>query len=330
MLRSLVAPTHADEDGNWILRRNLSHESLEAALANGETVWLDLTEPSSSEIEWLETTFKLHPAVVTDLKREDRRPTLLVYPEYLFLSLFEPRTQQRKIIADEIHCLYGAQFFITVRKDSKSAVDSAYDRAAQLPSSWSQSLGYLLYLTIQSVIDAYYPLMDKISDQLNDMEESIMMNGDAIKEKDVFRIKQQLITLRQMVSPQREVLSAMIGDERLSKNVESRDLFRHLYERLLRIYDVIDSQRDLSNNVLELLQSRESGKVANAVTRLTLLSMIFLPLTFVIGLFGLNFVTTEPELSIPLPGGIVILGIIVSMLSLAAVLAWFFRRQGWL
>lgn len=330
MLRSLIAPITADEDGNITLRRNLTFESLEAALDDGEVMWLDLTEPTSEEIDWLERTLKLHPAVVTDLKREDRRPTLLVYPDYLFLSLFEPRTQQRKIMTDEIHVLFGSQFFVTVRKEGKSAVDSAYERAAQVPVSWNQSVAYLLYLTTQSVIDAFYPLLDKISDQLNDMEESIMMNGAEIKEKDVFRIKQQLITLRQMVAPQREVLSAVIGEERLSKNVESRDLFRHLYERLLRVYDVIDSQRDLSNNVLELLQSRESAKVADAVSRLTLLSMVFLPLTFLIGLFGLNFVTTDPELRIPLPGGIVLLAIVASTLLLAGLLAWFFRRQGWL
>ncbi|MBZ0288742.1 MAG: magnesium transporter CorA family protein, partial [Anaerolineae bacterium] len=273
---------------------------------------------------------KLHPAVVADLKREDRRPTLLVYPEYLFLSLFEPRAQLRKVLSDEIHCLVGSQFFITVRASGKSSVDSAYERAAQIPASWNQGVTYLLYLTTQGVIDAFYPLLDKVSDQLNDMEESIMVNGARIKEKDVFRIKQQLITLRQMVSPQREVLAAVIGEERLSRNVESRDLFRHLYERLLRIYDVIDSQRDLSNNVLDLLQSRESAKVADAVSRLTLLSMVFLPLTFIIGLFGLNFITTDPELRIPFSGGIVLLAIITVTMFIAAALAWYFRRRGWL
>lgn len=331
MLRSLIAPAAVDEDGELALRRNLTMESIEAALDAGENMWLDVTDPTPEEIDWLERTFRLHPAVVSDLKREDRRPTLLVYPDYLFLSLFEPRTQQRKILTDELHCLIGTQFFITVRKGaSKSALDIAYERAAQIPTSWHTSVPYLLYLTAQSVIDAYYPLLDKVSDQLNVMEESIMMNGGKILEKDVFRIKQQLISLRQMVAPQREVLSAVIGEERLSKNTESRDLFRHLYERLLRVYDVIDSQRDLSNNVLDLIQSRESSKVADAVTRLTLLSMVFLPLTFLIGLFGLNFITTDPELSIPLPGGVVLMGIIFSTLAIAALLAWFFRRQGWL
>lgn len=330
MLRSLVAPAHVDDSEAVMLRRNLSLDMLESALAAGDSLWIDITDPTAEEIDWLERVFKLHPAVVTDLKREDRRPSLLVYPDYLFVSLFEPRSQLRKIIADEIHCLIGTQFFITVRKDGKSAVEAAYERAAQIPASWNQAISYLLYLTTQGVIDAFYPLMDKISDQLNDMEESIMTNGNKIREKDVFHIKQQLITLRQMVSPQREVLSSVIGDERLARTVESRDLFRHLYERLLRIYDVIDSQRDLSNNVLDLIQSRESAKVADAVSRLTLLSMVFLPLTFLIGLFGLNFVTTDPELRIPLPGGIVLLGIILSTMAVAALLAWLFRRRGWL
>ncbi len=133
-----------------------------------------------------------------------------------------------------------------------------------------------------------------------------------------------------MVAPQREVLSNAIGEERLAKTNEDRDLFRHLYERLLRIYDVIDAQRDLASNVLDLVESQHSVTMANAVSRLTIFSMIFLPLTFLVGLFGLNFVTTNPEFAIPISGESLFWLILILTAISAAVMAWFFRRRGWL
>lgn len=330
MLRSLVAPAGMERAEDFNLRRNLQEMDLECALRDGYRLWLDFNDATEAEISWLETVFKLHPAVVSDLRREDRRPTLLVYPDYLFLSLFQPRISVNKVISEEIHCLIGEQFFITVRHSGTSVVDNAYERAAQILESWRGGPAYLLYLTAQGVVDSYYPLLDRISNQLNELEEKVLLNGGIPSQKAVFRLKQQLIGLRQMVAPQREVLSSVIGEERIAKTGENRDLFRHLYERLLRVYDVIDAQRDLSSNVLDLIESQESAKLGNAVNRLTILSMLFLPLTFIIGLFGLNFVTTQPELEIPLSGGLVLFLIILVTVVFGMLLIWFFRRKGWL
>ncbi len=330
MLRSLVVSRASLENEEIALRRNLSPENLQEALADGDIVWIDVNDPENEEIEWLESTFRLHPAVVSDLKREDRRPALMVYPEYLFLSLFEPQIKLKEIRGVEIHCLISSKYFVTVRQSDTRVVDNAYERAAQIPESFRRGTAYLLYLTTQSVVDSYYPLLDQISLQLNALEENILTNGKPVSEPAVYRIKQQLIALRQMVAPQREVLSSVIGEDRLAETSETRDLFRHLYERLLRVYDVIDSQRDLSSNVLDLMRNQASNRLAEAVNRLTLLSMIFLPLTFIIGLFGLNFVTTQPELQIPIDGALMFSIIVIMTGVSGSWLLWFFRRKGWL
>lgn len=329
-MRSLVAPPDVADNPEFILRRNLTQESLEEALANGSLVWLDCVDPEDEEIRWLEQILNLHPAVVSDLRREDRRPSLMVYPEYLFLSLFQAKVEKAAVTSEEIHCVIGANFFLTVRKEASTAVDNAYERSAQNTEYWRRGVIYFLYLTMQFIVDSYYPLIDRISNQLNKLEEQAMEDGGKELQRSVFRLKQQLISLRQMVAPQREVISNVIGEERLSKTIESRDLFRHLYERLLRIYDVIDSQRDLASNVLDLIESQEATNLANAVSRLTVLSMIFLPLTFLVGLFGLNFVTTSPEWTIPLPGDWVFALILVITVLSSAALGWYFRKQGWL
>lgn len=333
MIRSLASPANLtrDDDEDFSPRRNLSRTSLEASVEAGDILWIDIVDPEDDEIEWLEQLLDLHPAVVADIERDDIRPTLMVYPHYLFLSLFEPNIKRNKVNGQEVHCLINENLFITVREANAEAVDDAYNRVLQNPDAWSRGAAYFLYLTTQFIIDAYYPLLDRISNQLNTLEEDIMngtINGDA--RRTVYGIKQQLINLRQMIAPQREVLSGVVGESRVTSNADTRDLFRHLYERLLRVYDVIDGQRDLSSNVLDLLQSQASSRMVDAVNRLTIFSMIFLPLTFFTGLFELGFATTIDTIILPISGQVMFFIVLLCMILSATIMTWMFKRRGWI
>lgn len=336
VIRSIARPIQPDNanattnEEDILIYRNLSLDRLEEMIDKAD-VWIDVVDPTADEVAWLENQFKLHPSVVSDIKRTDRRPTLLAYTDYIFLSLFQPETSLHQLHAHEIHCVVGEHFFLTVRYAEATGVDVAYERVIKNEHYWDRGILYFLYLTTQAVIDAYYPLLDRISNRLNELEELLLtQKPKRHTERSVYRIKQQLITMRQMVAPQRQVLSNAIGEERLTRTDESRDLFRHLYERLLQIYDIIDSQRDLSSNVLDLIQSQASAKLSDAMTRLTIFSMIFLPITFISGLFELNFVTTQTELQIPLSGILTFLLIMGVMVVIAVAMIWFFRRQDWL
>ncbi|MBZ0283837.1 MAG: magnesium transporter CorA family protein [Anaerolineae bacterium] len=314
----------------FTLNRNLTQEGLETALAEGCSLWIDIVSPEVEEIHWLESWLQLSPTVVADLLREDRRPTLLVYPNYLFLSLFQPHSQSNTVVSKEIHCIIGENFYVTVRKADAAALEVAYDRVTQNPGSWQRGVAYFLYLTGQHIVDTYYPLLDRISNQLNELESKLLNDSDDKQaQKSVYRIKQHLIGLRQMIAPQREVLSNLIGEQRVSTNSDIRDLFRHLYERLLGIYDVIDSQRDLTNNVLEIIANQQSRKMGEAVNRLTIISLVFLPFTFFLGLFDSNFFTIGESTILPING--LVISIVITFLMIASIIVMriFFRRRGW-
>lgn len=330
MLRSLVAEQTTSDSENQNIWRNLPLERLETALTEGHWMWMDVTDPVEDELRWLETVLKLHPAVIEDLHRQDRRPALMVYPDYVFLSLFQPCIHLNRVESEEIHCLIGERFFVTVRTANSRAVDGTYERVAQSPASLQRGAAYSMYLVAQFVVDSYYPLLDKISLTLNELEEQVLKGDNHSPERTTYLIKQQVITLREMLAPQRELLSNLIGEERFNRTPENRDLFRHLYERTLRVYDVIDSQRELSNNVLDLVESQESTRLTHAVNRLTVFSMIFLPLTFLISVFELNFVTTNSSLVIPMSGWHAFVLIVVLMTVSAGGMVLFFRYKGWL
>jgi magnesium transporter len=340
MIRSLVIspnteipnddnPSNTSSNRNT-LRRNLSQENLEQCLPENCIMWLDVVDPTEKEIKWLETWLHLSPVVVSDLSREDRRPTLLVYPEYLFLSLFQPRTQGKKLISQEIHCIIGEHYCVTVRQSESTAIDEAYNRVVQNPDSWERGVAYFLYLTSQHIVDTYYPLLDRISIQLNDLEEKLLTSSDDKQaQKALYNIKQNLIGLRQMIAPQREVVSNLIGEQRVSGNSDTRDLFRHLYERLLGIYDVIDSQRDLTNNVLEIINNQQSRKMGEAVNRLTIISMVVLPFTFFLGFFDSNIFAIGETVTLPVNGLVFSILLTGLMLMTIAVMRSIFQKQGW-
>ncbi|MBZ0307562.1 MAG: magnesium transporter CorA family protein [Anaerolineae bacterium] len=314
----------------FILRRNLTPERLETSLAEGCSMWIDIVTPEDDEIHWLEGWLQLSPTVVADLLREDRRPTLLVYPRYLFLSLFQPYAQSNTLVGKEIHCIIGERYYITVRKADATALEEAYDRVAQNPDSWRRGVAYFLYLTAQHIIDTYYPLLDRISNQLNELEAKLLNDSDdKHAQKSLYRIKQHLIGLRRMIAPQREVLSNLIGEERVSSTSDVRDLFRHLYERLLGIYDVIDSQRDLANNVLEIIANQQSRKMGEAVNRLTIISLVFLPFTFFVGMFDSNFFTVDETVILPINGLVISIAITLLMIASIVGMRLVFQRRGW-
>jgi magnesium transporter len=336
MIRSLVIVPNAqasttETDVEFTLRRNLTQEKLEKYLGEGCTMWVDIITPEAEEILWLEGWLHLSPTVIADLMRVDRRPTLLVYPQYIFLSLFQPHAHNRSIVGKEVHCIIGEHYCITVRQADASALEAAYDRVVQNPNSWQRGVAYFLYLTAQHIIDTYYPLLDRISNRLNVLEEKFLSDGDNKQaQQSVYYIKQQLIGLRQMIAPQREVLSNLIGERSIATDNEIQDLFQHLYERLLGIYDVIDVQRDLTINILEIIANQQSRLTGEAVNRLTIISLVFLPFTFFLGLFDSNLFTIGSPFIVPINGLILATVIIFLMVVSLVAMRVFFQRQGWL
>jgi magnesium transporter len=162
------------------------------------------------------------------------------------------------------------------------------------------------------------------------LEEKLLSDGgDKQAQRTVYRVKQHLIGLRQMIAPQREVLSNLTGEKRLSLNDDIRDLFRHLYERLLGIYDVIDAQRDLTGNVLDIISNQQSRKMGDAINRLTVISMVFLPFTFFLGLFDSNFFTIGTSVLLPIYGLTMLMLILVTMGASIAGTLMVFRWRSW-
>jgi magnesium transporter len=287
-------------------------------------VWFDLCTPSDDDYAWLQQSFSFHPLTIEDCKQHDPRAKLSEYDGYVFITLHAPLDDSSQQMSDEIHIFIGANYFVTVNERPNPLVENLNTlqrRNFQL-SEWGPS--FLFYRLCDLVVDAYFPVLDEIDDRVDALEDNLLSHLDRIQLDEIFSLKRDLVFLRKTVGPMREVFNALLI--RRNALIDERALLylRDVYDHIIRFYDIIDSQRDLVSNALDIYLSTVSNNLSQIMKRLTIITTIFMPLTFVTGFFGMNFA------HLPFDQDWVFWVAMLIMFGGAASLLWWFKREGWL
>jgi magnesium transporter len=258
----------------------------------GALRWIDLTDQDDASMELLRERFDFHPLAVEDCLHLDQRPKVEEYGDHLFLvtqGFTCPDTRVKHLELHELHAFLGERFLITVHEGPIPAVDDVWRRAASEKSLLERRLDFVYYLIADALVDANFPILDRIADELEELEDAIL---DAPERKQILRIfelKRHLATMRKTISPQRDTMAALArrGDSRVSERTSL--YFRDVYDHLSRINESIEVNRDLLGNARDAYLSAVSNRTNEIMKALTLLSAVFLPLSFVVGFFGQNF-----------------------------------------
>ncbi len=294
--------------------------------AAGWSRWIDIQDPSPELLRGLGGELGLHPLAVEDCLHFDQRPKVEEYPGHLFVVIhtFSRAPGAAHIDMHELHCFLLAGLVITVH-DGPLAFLAPLVRRLESDAAFAQrGVDFLLHAVCDAAVDSNFPVLDHISDDLDLVEEQALASMTRHDLAQVFRLKKILTTMRRALSPQRDVF-ALLG-KGINTHVGERThvYFRDLYDHLIRISEQIDAHRDLLANVLEVYLSAVSNRTNEIVKRLTIMSSIFLPLSFVVGFFGQNF-TMLPW---GRPGLLVVMLVLVGATPLAML--WWFHRLGWL
>ena len=254
--------------------------------------WIDLEAQDEAQLELLRQRFEFHPLAIEDCAHFDQRPKVEEYGKYLFIvtqGFACKSTQVHDLEVQELHTFIGNDYLVTVHLGPIAPLETVWQRAAGDGALVRRGVDFLAYLIIDGMVDANFPILDLVADELESIEDAVLSNPRREDLARIFELKHHLVLMRKVLSPQRDALAALArrGDARVSEKTSL--YFRDVYDHVVRIVESIEANRDLLGNALEAYLSAVSQRTNEIMKYLTIMSAVFLPLAFVVGFFGQNF-----------------------------------------
>jgi magnesium transporter len=219
----------------------------------------------------------------------------------------------------------SGQYLVTIHREPLPILDQQRD---ELTGRVLHSEQFLLYRVLDGLTDSFFPVLSDLDDEIDSLEAAVLKNPTDRQLERLFGLKRQLVAMRKVVTPQRDIFARSIDDlaDLPGLELDERDYFRDIYDHLIRISDLIDSYRDLLSGATDLYLSTVSNRQNDVMKQLTVIATIFLPLSFITGFFGQNFGWMVRHIT----SGWTFWAIgVSSMLATCVVLLGYFRRKGW-
>jgi magnesium transporter len=300
---------------------------MDRRLGDEGSIWIDLSEPSDEEFNSIAERFQWHPLAIEDCRIENHLPKADDYGDYVLLVLhgLDVASDSAEFTSKEVEVFVGPDYLITHHREGMAQITELKDRCERNPALAAKGPAYLLYLLLDSMSDVYLPYLDKIDDRIDNVEKDLLERPEKPTLQKIYELRRDVIGMRRVISPQIEVMRRLGRAEFAVIPDEASPYFRDIHDDLFRIIQSADSYRELLSGALDSYLSALSNEMNQVMKVLTVFASIMLPLTFLAGVWGMNF-RHMPELFKPW-GYPFALGL---MVVTAVSLLWFFRRRRWL
>ncbi len=291
--------------------------------------WLNISGLHDTRImEKIGEKFEIHPLILEDILNTDQRPKVEIYEDYIFiiLKMLYYNREKTEMEIEQISILLGENFVITFQEKTGDVLDPVRERIAN-PKSRFRKMGpdYLAYAILDIIIDHYFVVLEHQGEKLELLEESVLDDPTRQLAHQIQHMKRELIFLRKSIWPLREVISELSRAESLLITDSIAPFLRDVYDHTIQVVDTVETFRDMVTGILDIYLSNVSNRMNEVMKVLTIIATIFIPLTFIAGIYGMNF-EYMPELhwkwSYPIIWGI--------MLAIFGGMIIFFRRKKWL
>jgi magnesium transporter len=291
-------------------------------------VWIGLHEPGEDLLRTVQQEFNLHDLAIEDAHRAHQRPKLEQYGDSLFLVLHTVQADPAaaRLALGETHVFVGARYIVVVRHGPSLPYGDVRARCEAAPALLAQGPGFPLYALMDAIVDRYFPALDMLENELDEIEDELFGNGPERETTGrVYRMKRELLQLKRAVSPLADITNRLVRFDTGFVPEVMRPYFRDVYDHVIRINEMVDMLRELLTSALEANLSLISVRQSDAMKRLAGWAAIIAVPTMIAGIYGMNF-RYMPELGWDLGYPLVMGGMLLACL----VLYVRFKRAGWL
>jgi len=291
--------------------------------------WINVTGLHEVDrLAQLGNTLSLHPLVLEDIFNTDQRPKTEDYGEYIYIVLkaLGNGNAEQEIKAEQISLILGRNFVISFLESDSGLFNAVKERVHKNPDRFGKmGADYLAYALMDTVVDNYFAIFEKLGDRIDALQQSLVARPAQETLRALNTLKREMLFLRKSVWPLREVVSGLQrGDSPLIQKATGLYL-RDLYDHIIHVIDTIETYRDMLSGMLDIYLSSLNIRLNEVMKVLTIIATIFMPLSFIVGVYGMNF-HYMPELGwrwgYPL--------VLLLMLVIAGAMMVFFRRRKWI
>ncbi len=323
------------EDTNYIHEQIALPEDLIPYLDSESVSWVDVKGLGSEDIlQRIGTIFALHPLVLEDIVNVPQRPKVQDYEDQVVIitQMVLPLTNTAGFHKEQVSFVLGKHYLLTVQEEAQ------YDCFNQVRSRICNDKGalrkhgadYLAYTLIDAIIDGFFPVLEAYGELIEELEEEVVANPTRKTLEKIYRIRRELLSLRRAIWPQRDAINALIRDDSNLISDHVRVYLRDCYDHAVQVMDIVETYRELTSGLMDVYLSAVGNKMNEIMKLLTVISSIFIPLTFIAGIYGMNFNTEKspwnmPELNwyLGYPSCLALMAII------GGGMVVFFWRRGW-
>jgi magnesium transporter len=307
---------------------SIDRETIADLLKRDEYFWLDLSDPRDADAAALSEVFSFHPLAIEDTLKRGQRPKLDDFGEYMFLVYHAAAggEGESRVELEEVHAFLSGGYVVTIHAGRSAALEEVRRHLEAQPPRSEQ---FVVYRILDALTDTFFPVLEALDDRMEALDEQIFDRPDPSQLEEITALRRELVSLRRVVTPQRDLLARTIEDilEIPGLQVDSREYFRDVYDHAIRISDQIDSYRDLLAGSRDAYLSVVSNRLNQITKQLTLVATVFLPLSFLVGFFGQNFKWLV--VNIDTEAAFWAFGVGTAVVSVIALLIWF-RRGSYL
>ena len=307
-------------------KKNASVEDI-LMLPENRTNWINLNGVHDvDKVKAICDHFEVHPLLTEDILNTDQRPKLDVHENHIYvvLKMIEYLPDKAEIKMEQVSFIIGKNLVLSFQEVVGDTFNPVRDRIHSRGRICGRGAEYLVYALMDTVVDNYFVALEKIGDEMELMEEDLMVNPDEESVQDLYSLKREMLALRRAIWPLREVIAQMEREDSRLVTKANKLYFRDLYDHMIQVIDTIEIYRDLLSGMVDLYQSTISNRMNSIMKVLTIISTVFIPITFLTGVYGMNF-EYMPGVS-NVNGFWILAGVVLT--SVIAMLLYF-RKQGW-